>query len=74
MAFRLIRLFFNIYNIKKRVINDLKFSYIISKIICITKIIFIVDFNKDFNKELKTLLGFKKRMFILIKENSFNKC
>jgi len=53
--------------------DDLKFLCVISKIIRVMKVIFIVNFNKDFNKESKILLGFKKRVFISIKENSFNK-
>ena len=44
-----------------------------SKIMYVTKIIFIINFNKDFNKEPKISLKFKKRVFILMKENSFNK-
>jgi len=60
--------------LKNALFNDLKSSRIINKIIRAIKVIFIIDFNKDFNKELKTLLEFKKRVFTLIKENSFNKC
>jgi len=60
--------------LKNTLFNGLKSSYVMSKIIRVIKIIFIVDFNEDFNKKLKTLLKFKKRVFTLIKENLFNKC
>ena len=46
----------------------------LNKIICVMKVIFIINFNKDFNEELKISLRFKKRVFTLIKKNSFNKC
>jgi len=60
--------------LKGALFNGLKFSRTMSKIIRVIKIIFIVDFNRDFNKKLKILLKFKKRVFTLIKENLFNKC
>ena len=60
--------------LKNVLFNSLKFSYVISKIIRAIKVISIVDFNRDFNKELKTSSEFKKHMFTLMKENSFSKC